>query len=189
MIKLILEKTVFRQANKESQERLVKLLSRKFIIMFLSDMIWPVLFMSQFILTILIDILEEGEFPKHIQIAINVYIVISFIIFLIFLKFFHEQMIAFSLLIGNKIYFNLCTKSGKAIEKADFEKIKEKNEELFYCIETGACKGYCYSVCFYILKALEKGNIEFVAIKEIIPENEGNKESYTLCVLFVKIIL
>ena len=186
MFKLLLKKTVFRGADKESQERLLKLLSKKFTIIFLSIMIWLVLFASQFILPIIIDIMEKGEFATKTQVVVSIYAIASLIFALVFIKIFKEQAMTFSLLIGNQVYFWLCTQKGNAISKKDFLKIKNDQEDLLYSIQTGACKGFCYSVCFKLLKTLEKGSIEFLAVREIsFEDDEEAKNGYTLHVLYV----
>ena len=89
-------------------------------------------------------------------------------------------------MLGNKIYFRFYTSKGKAISKEDFEKFKEESEDLFFFIESGLCKGFCYAICFDILKVLKKGKIEFAAVKEIKYVDEDKEESsYTLHVFYV----
>ena len=185
MFKLLFKKTIFKSCNKESQERLLKQLTKKYSISILCFFIWPFLFLNQILLPIVINILEEGEFSTRTQLAIVVYAVVTLTIFLILLKYFFEDMVRFSSMLGNKIYFKFYTSKGKAISKEDFEKIKAENEDLFFFIISGMCKGFCYSICFNLLKELGKGKIEFAAVKEIQYLDEEQEKNYTLHVLFV----
>ena len=105
---------------------------------------------------------------------------------LIFLTVFNDELMTFSSMVGNKIYFNLYTKTGKAISRNDFRTIEYGNDDLFFFIKSGLCKGFCYAICFDILKLLGKGKIEFVAVKEIqYVYQEPKENNYTLHVLYV----
>lgn len=78
---------------------------------------------------------------------------------------------------------------GNAISKSDFDIIKKEKEELHYLIMTNQVNGYCYSVCFEILKCLKKGTILFIAIETFktyfIEEAEKDDQDYTMHVLYV----
>ena len=185
MFKLLFKKTVFRGADKESQERLLKQLTKKYSISVLTFLIWPFLFIVPVLLLIVIDFLEKGEFSARTQLTVAVYVVVDLAIFLILLKYFFEDIVRFSTMIGNKIYFKFYTSKGKAISKEDFEKIKKESEDLFFFIESGLCKGFCYAICFDILKVLKKGKIEFAAVKEIKYIDEQQETNYTLHVFYM----
>ena len=78
--------------------------------------------------------------------------------------------------------------NGNAISKSDFDVIKKKDKRLHYLMKTSQVNGYCYNVCFRILKCLKKGEIHLIAIKwtqkEEASEEHRDKE-YTMHALYV----
>lgn len=100
-----------------------------------------------------------------------------------FLKKFNEPIKVFNTSIAEKLYSSLYTVKGKAILKQDFDKIKEKDENLYTYIMSQKCRGYCYAICFNILKCLKKGSIKFIAVQRIKADNIENR--YTMHVLYV----
>ena len=86
-------------------------------------------------------------------------------------------------IISNFLFFHIYTVKGKAIAHNDYKKIKKYDKSLYRFIKTKRCTGYCYQVCFYLLKALKKGSIRFVAIK--VREVEKIKNEFTMHVIYV----
>ena len=106
-------------------------------------------------------------------------------VWLIFYKFYTREIIEFTTVtLADKLYNHLYAQKGKALSKQDFKKIEKEKLSLYACITSCLCHGYCYSVCFDILKILKAGNIKFVAIKEI--PIEGKAEKYTMHVFYEK---
>ena len=118
------------------------------------------------------------------NIAIITFMLIYFVGWLVSMKVFKRAMFGFSQLLSEKIYFLVCTTKGKALGKNEFNDIKQENEKLYEFIETQMCRGYCYSICFEICKALKKGYIEFLAIKRFSPHSDDGKD-FTMHVLYV----
>jgi hypothetical protein len=87
----------------------------------------------------------------------------------------------------NKIFFYLYTKNGKALSKADFKTIQKNDVELYYEMSNLNCSGFCYAICFCLLKVLKKGTMKFVAVKCLSVDKEEVKSNraYTMHVLFV----
>ena len=71
----------------------------------------------------------------------------------------------------------------------DFENIKNEDNVLYHYVTTDKCRGFCYGICFEILKLLKEGEIRFMAVKKTESENdeEGSKDNeftirrYTIC--------
>ena len=96
-------------------------------------------------------------------------------------------MFGFSYLLAERIYFLGCTTKGKALCKNELKTIKQVNKKLYAFIATQMCRGYCYSICFEICKALKKGSIEFLAVKKFSPhdDEEDDGKNFTMHVLYV----
>ncbi len=118
------------------------------------------------------------------QIAIVAFMIIYAVFFLVSFKVFKIAMIGFSKLLAGRIYFLACTKKGEALSKKDFETIKQVNKELYAFIATHNCRGYCYSICFEMCKALKKGSIEFISTKKIKMGKDDGK-AFTMHVLYI----
>ncbi len=86
---------------------------------------------------------------------------------------------------SKKLYFFLETRRGNALKIRDFKKIKRKDEVLYDFISTGKCAGFCYSICYDILKTLRKGKIKYIAIKNVLPSLEDRNYPYTMHVIYV----
>lgn len=187
MIKFFMRKTIFKDFDKESQDRLLKLTLKWYIIEFLCLMFWAVIYILPVIPLYIINICEDIEFSMTTQIALLVFMSVSFITFLIFYIVFKKTMFVFSLLLAERVYFLVCTMKGNALNKSDIKFIKQVNEKLYECISTQRCQGYCYSICFDICKTLKKGEIEFLAVKKCFPydEEEDDGKVFTMHVLYV----
>ena len=87
------------------------------------------------------------------------------------------------------LYVHRYVLRGKAISKRDFKLIRNKNRELYEFIINLHTNGYCYSICFDILDCLAKGEILFVAVREIKTGGKYNlckhNKNYTMHVLYV----
>ena len=134
----------------------------------------------------LITLLLKCE-PTLSNIIETLILILGYSIFLYwFLKRFQKEKTIFTGLISANLYSSKHVLKGKAILEKDFEIIKEKKEKLHFLMMTQQVQGYCYSVCFELLKCLEKGTIQFVAVKCLETEKEENDNlDYTMHVLYV----
>lgn len=150
-------------------------------------MVWGIIYFVQYIPIIIIDICEDIKFSMTTQIALIAFMLLEFAGILVFIKFFRSSMIAFHSLLARKLYFLLCTKKGKAICENDFQVIKKVKENLYMYIETQQCIDLCYSICFNICKVLQKGTIEFLAVKKFSPHKglDDDGKDFTMHVLYV----
>lgn len=182
MIKFILRKTVFKKYDKETQDHLIPLLRKKY------TTIWFCFFIFHFILylapMLLLGLAVNGkEFDSVYNIVLGIAIVIYNCVFLFFYAFYTREIIEFSTVtLPDKLYNRLYAQRGKAISKQDFKKIEQENYDLYQVITTSLCHGYCYGICFEILKVLKSGNIKFLAVKKL--NSEDGKETHTMHVLY-----
>lgn len=188
MIKYLMRRNIYKNYDKETQDRLLQLNSKQFIIKLLFNfIIFPLAFIFPFIPVFIIDVCEKNiELSITTQLVIAGFMLICFLGFIIFNKTFIVAVIVFSQLVTEKIHFLLCTKKGKAICKKDFKIIQEKNKKLYECIEQQVY-GYCYKVCFDVCKTLKKGSLEFLAVKEIslLDDEKNNEKKFTMHVVYV----
>lgn len=180
MVKFILRKTVFKKYDKETQDHLLPLLTKKYTTM------WFCYFMFHFFIyiapMILLSLATKGrEFDSAYNIGLFIAIGIYSCIIFISYTFYAREIIEFSTItLPDKLYNRLYAQRGNALSKQDFKKIEEKDDILYKCITSCLCHGYCYSICFAILKTLKKGKIKFIAIKEL----TGSNCPYTMHVLY-----
>lgn len=187
MIKYFMRRTIYKEFDKESQDVLLQLTSKQHIIGILCSMFWEVALIFPLIPLFIIDVCEDIELSMTTQIAIIVFMLICGAGLLVSMKVFERAVFGFSYLLAERIYFLVCTTKGKALCKDDFKVIKKENEELYMYIATQTCRGYCYSICFEICKALKKGCIEFLAVKKLSPHisEEDDGKDFTMHVLYV----
>lgn len=187
MIKYLMRRTIYKGFDKESQDMLLQLISKKDIIELVCYCFWVFIFIFPFIPLFIIDICENIEISMTTQIAIIAFMLIYFVGLLVFMNIFKNAMIVFSLLLSIRIYFLVCTIKGKAISKNDFNIIKQQHGKIYRLIENQGCRQYCYSICFYICKALKKGYIEFIAAKKFSPhaDEEDDGKNFAMHVLYV----
>ena len=188
MIKFLIQKTLYKKENPEAKEMIWKLLSRQHIIQILCILLIPFNFVLTFIPIFIIALCENVQLAISTQILICIFEAIYGLGILFAFKFFTDAIFLFSRMISWKIYYFLYTRKGKALAKCDFKTIKSKSENLFEFISSENCRGYCYSVCFNMLKMLQKGHMEYVAIRNFIyddDENEEDKKPFTMHVLYV----
>lgn len=166
---------------------LLQLTSKQYIIEILCFMFWAVAYIFPFIPLFIIDVCEDIKFSMTTQIAIIAFMLICFVGLLVSMKVFTRAMFGFSQLLAERIYFLVCTTKGKALCKNELKIIKQVNKKLYEIITTQMCRGYCYSICFEICKALKKGSIEFLAVKKFSPhdDEEDDGKDFTMHVLYV----
>lgn len=70
------------------------------------------------------------------------------------------------------LYFRLYTSRGEALNRADFAKLARDNPDTYKLITRQSCIGYCYDICFRILKTLQVGTIFITAVP--VPEAQRN---------------
>ena len=107
--------------------------------------------------------------------------ILSLALILFFLVRFKYEVECLKFHIRLNLYSSYLYK-GNALSKEDFDVIKEENKSLYNAITEFKASGYCYGICFEILKALKKGKILFVAIKDL---DAKRKKDYTMHVLYV----
>ncbi len=185
MIKYFIRKTTYKKFDKETQDRLWQLNSKKHIIDIFC-LFWPVVYVFPLIQLCIIYVCEE-EFELTTRIASIVLTLTWFMGFLVLMEVFTKATFGFSELLAERTYFLVCTTKGKVLGKADFKDIKKVNEKLYMLVSTQKCKGYCYAICFEMCKALKKGNIEFLAMKKFSPhdDEEDDGKDFTMHVLYV----
>lgn len=180
MVKFILRKTVFKKYDKETQDHLLPLLTKKYTtIWFCGFMFHLLFFIAPFILLYFSVNGKELDSVYNIVLGISISLYVCLLSF--FYGFFHTEIMKFCTeTLPDRLYNRIYAQRGKAISKEDFKKIKEKYDTLYQCITSCLCHGYCYSICFAILKTLKKGKIKFIAIKEL----TGSNCPYTMHVLY-----
>ena len=151
-----MRKTIYKEFDKESQDMVLQLTSKQHTIEILCFMFWAVAYIFPFIPLFIIYVCEDVEFSTTTQMAIIAYMLICFVGLLVFMNVFKRAMFGFSQLLAEKIYFLVCTTKGKALCKNELKIIKQLNEKLYAYIEMQMCRGYCYSICFEICKALKR---------------------------------
>ena len=106
----------------------------------------------------------------------------AFVFILLFIKKFIYEIMIFTKAMSLKLYLNHLLK-GNALEIEDFETLKHDKKTIYDAIIDFKSSGYCYHVCFEILKTLKKGTFWFVAIKWN-SENEEVTKPYTMHALY-----
>lgn len=189
MIKYLMRKTIYKDADLEAQDMLLKLIAPYHLIEYFCLMLWiDILFIMPILPLVVVGTLEDWNFSLITKIVMMAFMFVYCINFLVCINFFRKAMFGFSLLLSEKIYFSISTKKGKAVSKEDFDTVKNVNEKLYECIATQSCQGYCYSICFELCKALQKGSIEFIAMKNFTIDKthgEEGKKPYTMHVLYI----
>ena len=229
MIKYLMRKTIYKEADQESRDMFLRLNYPKYIIKLLCWMMWAVIFslpmiplliidlcedvqfalstqlfvVAFFIIELLgivlilkffgvailiIDLCEEVEFTLRTLLSIATFLLVTLLGVVLILNFFYESLFVCTILIAEKVYFLVYTIKGKALSRKDFETIKNKNKELYEFVSSSNCRGYCYSICFDMLKVLKRGCIEFVAVKKLSTQKDDEDDdgkNFTMHVLYV----
>ena len=177
MIKYFMRQTIYEGFDRESQDRLLALTSKEIIINRLYS-VFCVIFYLLFAVTPIYIINARRNSLNLVFMLLSLVLLISLstVMLIVLLK-----------LSPKSIYFWLCTIRGKVLSKSDFKTIKQADEALYLDISTQECCGYCYSTCFQICKALEKGSIEFLAVKKFSPHDyeDDDGKAFTMHVLYV----
>lgn len=188
MIKHFILKTFYKDADQETQDMFLRLNYWKHIVILLCLMIWVVIFLLPVIPILIIDLCEEVEFTLRTLLSIATFLLVTLLGVVLILNFFYESLFVCTILIAEKVYFWVCTIKGKALSRKDFKTIKNKDPELYEFVSSSKCCGYCYSICFNILKTLKKGYIEFIAMKKFSTEKDDEDDdgrNFTMHVLYV----
>lgn len=188
MIKNIIKKIFYSGITPEKQDLLLKLFYRYHIIQFLSFLsLWTIIFIFPLVPLLIIYICEGKKMATSMQIALLVFLFVYFLIFITVFKTIGKKILLFSHQVAKKVYFRFCTAKGKAVSKEEYKSIKINNSLLYDFISNQKCQGYCYSICFEILKILKKGSIEFVAIKRAFDVNDRDFDGkhFTIHVLYI----
>ena len=185
MIKFILRKTVFKKYDKETQDHLLPFLTQKYTtICFCFFMFHFLIYLAPMIL--LGFAVNGREFDSFYNIILGIAIVVYTCILLISYAFYVREIINFTTVtLPDKLYNRIYAQRGKAISKQDFKKIQCESNDLYQVITSHLCHGYCYAICFEILKVLKTGNIKFIAVRKIKDADEET-ETYTMHVLYEK---
>lgn len=88
----------------------------------------------------------------------------SFVVAFLFIKAFFYEILLFRKAISLKLYLHHVF-IGDAISLEDFDTLKQENKCLFDVITNFKSCGFCYHVCFELLRTLKKGTFWFVATK------------------------
>ena len=82
-----------------------------------------------------------------------------------------------------QLYWELYTKKGRAISKNDFVFLRRNAPKLYIGIREHYCKGACQYFSYNLLETLKKGQIYFVALNSVFPEEVHDR--YFMHVLYV----
>ena len=186
--KYLMRKTIYKEADQESRDMFLRLNYPKYIIKLLCWMMWAVIFSLPMIPLLIIDLCEDVQFALSTQLFVVAFFIIESLGIVLILKFFGVALLVCTHLIAEKVYFWVYTIKGKALSRKDFETIKNKNKELYEFVSSSNCIGYCYSICFEMLKVLKRGCIEFVAVKKFSTQKDDEDDdgkNFTMHVLYV----
>lgn len=182
MFEKLLRRTLLKDFSKDDQETAM-LLKEKIKVDLIASLL-IVTFGTLPLATLLTLLtLSEHTISNIIQCVVMILCYIIFAFY--FVKRFFEPLTIFKEQIAASLYFSKYTVKGNALLKEDFDIIKKENEKLYSFIMHQQCNGYCYSVCFELLKCLKKGVIQFVAVKSLETEKKENENDYTMHVLYV----
>lgn len=181
MNEFLLRKITFRNLDKEGQD--IALMHKERISVELRVIQVLVLITILPLICILTLTLKEERW-YDILFGIILFVGYSVFLFSLFRRF-KDIIITFKGLLIAKIFFEKYTSKGNAILPEDFETIEKEDSNIYGLIRYLECTGSCYPICFYILKALKKGKIKFIAVKVINGDKEGIEKPFTMHVLYV----
>lgn len=182
MLNFITRKIYFIGLTKEDKH-IAELLIDSFKMDFVSFLILLLVLFFPFVTalsTLLVSIFFTNLSIDNIIVGAIFVILSLFLIIFFFIKF-KDEIANLKVGMQHKLYSSYLFK-GNALSKKDFEEIKIKKEILYEFITEFKAQGYCYSICFDLLKILKKGKILFVAINDV-DDKKANK--YTMHVLYV----
>ena len=181
MFEFILRRTTFKNLRKESLST-VMLLKSKIKLRLIS---YCLVYLFGIIpIVLIIALLSTSEYTIAYFVLLFTYSLFASY----FVVNFDESIKLFINAIFINMYWSRYILKGNAISMQDFEIIEKENEEMYNCIMLQQVHGFCYSVCFNILKCLKKGTIFFIAIRDVKFKNEDENEDsneYTMHVLYV----
>lgn len=182
MNEFLLRKITFRNLDKEEQD--IALMQKERIKTEVKVIqVLMLIALLPLICILTVTILSE---KRWYDILFGIIFLIGYSMFLLSLfRKFKEIIITFKGLLIAKIFFEKYTLKGNAILPEDFQTIEKEDSRIYDLIRYLECAGWCYSICFCILKALKKGKIKFIAIKVINGNTEGIKNPFTMHVLYV----
>jgi len=182
MFEFLLRRTILKDLSKEDQDTAM-LLKYKIKMGFISQIMVTVFGVLP--LATLLTMLLTSEFTLS-NVIQGIILILAYTIFAVyFVKRFNEPIEIFKGLIAASMYSSRYVLKGNAISKDDFEIIKKEKEKIHYGMMTQQVNGYCYSVCFEILKCLKKGTIQFVAVRSLKTDKTEHNNEYTMHVLYV----
>ncbi len=183
MFEFILRKTVLRKLSREEQAQAM-LLKYKIKMQLLGQFLVYVFVALPFASLFTLLVLGEHTLSNIVQCIVMILAYCTFAIW--FAKRFKKQIETFTHLIVCSLYNRRYVLKGNALSREDFDTIKKEYKQLYNIILMQEVSGYCYSVCFEMLKCLKKGTILFIAAKCIQEEREENdNKEYTMHVLYV----
>lgn len=184
MVKQFIRKMFGIGVEPEAKKAYIRLNYRENIIQFICSLFWLTLYPVPFIPVFIIGLCEDTEWAMSTQIAVCVSLGIYAAVFAVITALFRDVILLCSSLVAQKIFFILFTTAGEVLSKEDFLNIANNNVNLYKYIATGRCRGYCYSICFEMLKTLRKGHIEIMAVREFFPSKIGGKK-FAMHVIYV----
>ena len=185
MFEYFLRTIVFNKESENDQE-IILLLKDKFKMKYIAQLlviIFPVVGISA---TISVFIMQMKMTHTLFDIIFGILVIISYLIFsVMFFKVFFEQLKMFVKNITNKMYCSKYVLKGNAISKEDWNIIKNESKLVYNSIMNHQVSGYCYYVCFELLRHLKKGHLKFIAIKTMDSQKKETPNNYTIHVLYV----
>lgn len=82
------------------------------------------------------------------------------------------------------LYFNIYAKKGKALTRKDFKKLKKVHRPFYRYFYDGKAINECYFTSFFLLKLLQKGKMQFLAVRDYDPSWRENCD-YHMHVVYV----
>lgn len=182
MFEFLFRKTIVKNRPKEEQD-FTMLLKDKFKVEYLSYFLLSLLAWMPAVIFVIMFVTITPSLFNILSLAILVFVYLILVIS--FRVRFKNEIEVFRALLFLSMYTTEYVLKGKALSQEDFETIKKENPELYQSLMLHQSHGYCYSICFSILKCLKKGMMLFVAVKNINKEDENDTHEYTMHVLYV----
>lgn len=186
MFELLLRKIVFKNLTREEQE-IALLLKEKYRMYLIAETLISFIILTPYYIFVTISLYllysANSMLKDNILLYLSIFLCCISYVLLVRIKF-KENIFILRHKIATALYVRFYVTKGEAISKKDFKMIKEQDNRLYYLIMKQETQGYCYAICFQLLKVLKKGHIKFIAVKEI-KSNTTIIEEYTMHVLYV----